>query len=357
MKTAITTALMAATALPDASSGAPEWIHLLPATDQPICTRDGRGPYRVISTQQVIADSLADLPELPIDENHSTDIAAPLGQSAPARGWIVALEAREDGIWGKVNWTRPGRALVAGQSYRFVSPVIGHTADGRITRILRASLVNKPNLRGLTALNQEGAMTLHERLTELLGLNAASDEDAVFSAVSGLTQDEGGVALQSQMAEIGAALGVQGADPAEIINAAKAAVSGDPGTITALQAELASVTQSLNAMTEGVARDKATEFVDGAIRAGRVGLKPLRDHYIARHMADPDAVSKEVSAMPILGGGKKPAPADPDVSSHAETVDGLVTRANEYQARMAEAGHNITYAAAVTAVSAGKDKK
>ena len=45
----------------------------------------------------------------------------------------------------------------------------------------------------------------------------------------------------------------------------------------------------------------ATGFVDAAIKAGRVSVKPLRDHYIAMHQEDPARVEKEIGGMPILG--------------------------------------------------------
>ncbi|MGG8896324.1 phage protease, partial [Escherichia coli] len=79
----------------------PEWINLLPAGAAR--TVDGRGPYTVASMAALIAASLQDGQKLPLDENHATDKGAVLGLPAPARGWIVALEAREDGLWGKVE--------------------------------------------------------------------------------------------------------------------------------------------------------------------------------------------------------------------------------------------------------------
>lgn len=150
------TALCAALPLPPAEpDAAPRYIHLLPAGE--VTTMDGRGPYRVPSAAALIAASLAVGDRLPIDENHSTDIAAPKGAPSPAQGWIIGLQARSDGIWGEVEWNAAGRGLVAEKAYRHISPVIAHRPDGTVTGILRASLVNRPNLRGLTALHQQEA--------------------------------------------------------------------------------------------------------------------------------------------------------------------------------------------------------
>lgn len=295
----------------------PEWIHLLPTANGEISTGDKRGPYSIRDAQRVIALSMANNARLPIDENHSTDLAAPLGNPAPARGWIVALEARADGIWGQVEWNTTGRALLQERAYRGISPVIMHDPKKQIIQILRASLVNKPNLRGLTALNQESDMTLLERLAQLLGMDAASSENDVYGAVQSLHAQEGGdaTALQSQISEIGVALGLgEGGDATSIIEAAKKA--GSVGSITpdevvALQSEIADLTTKLNGVTTASAKAAATSFVDEEIKRGRTGLKPMRDHYIAMHMEDPARVEKEIGAMMILKGNQvQPAPPE-----------------------------------------------
>lgn len=308
---------MSACSLPDTADATdvPEWVHILPKGT--VGTGDARGPYRY-DAQKVIAASFATAPRLPIDENHSTDLAAPRGEPAPAHGWIVEMQAREDGIWGKVEWTKSGHQLVGDRAYRGLSPVILHDSNNVIRSILRVSLVNKPNLRGLTALHQqqENQMDWMKFLTGLLGLEADATEDQVKAAVktklsakgSDADGDKGkdAKALQSQIGEIGVALGVDAdADIDAILDAAKAKSengSAAPEEIVALQSEISDLTKQLNAISETTARDKATAFVDAAIAEGRVGVKPLRDHYIAMHMEDADRVQKEIGAMPVLNG-------------------------------------------------------
>ena len=145
-----------------------------PAPAGTIATVDQRGPYRAVDLAALASASLADAGgRLPIDENHATDRAAPEGRPSPARGWIVALEARADGLWGKVEWTEAGRALMAAREYRFTSPVIRHLENGTITAVLRTALTNTPNLRGITALNSEkDTMDLLSQLRAPLGLRA-----------------------------------------------------------------------------------------------------------------------------------------------------------------------------------------
>lgn len=291
-------ALAEAIDLPD-SADAPEWVHLLPTAAGGIQTFDGRGPYAVGDLAAVIAASMQSERGMPIDENHQTDTAMAHGGSAPARGWITELQARADGLWGRVRWTKAGLELMTDRAYRGISPVFNHTADNVITRVLRASLTNKPNLKGLTALNSETDMNL-AAIAKAAGLGEDATEAAIIAAIEAMKPSGNDPALQSALTEIGATFGVQGDDPIAIVAAAKAAKTTDGG-LTAMQAELTKVTSQLISLQSEGAKAKATTFVDGEITKGRVGVKPLRDHYIAMHMQDAARVEKEITALPILG--------------------------------------------------------
>ena len=298
-------ALAASMNLPEGDA-APEWVHLLPVTAGAIETFDGRGPYQIADAAAVISASMEWERGIPIDENHATDLAAPKGQEAPARGWIKEMQARADGIWGRVEWTKAGAELVADHAYRGISPVMILHADKKTVRLIpRASLVNTPNLRGLTALHQEQSMDL-TKLAEALGLPATATMDDIIAAVGKLKEGgkpEVSVELESALTEIGAALGVSGTDRTAIVAAAKAKTSAQPAEITALQSEIATLAAQMNALTEGGKRSKAEAFVDGAIAQGRAGVKPMRDRYIAMHMADATNVEALITGMPILGAG------------------------------------------------------
>jgi phage I-like protein len=298
-------ALAASMSLPDGDA-APEWVHLLPVTSGAIETFDGRGPYQIADAEAVIAASMEYERGIPIDENHATDLAAPKGQEAPARGWIKEMQARADGIWGRVEWTRAGAELVADKAYRGLSPVMILHADRKTVRLIpRASLVNSPNLRGLTALHQEQSMDL-TKLAEALGLPATATLDEIIAAVGKLKEGgkpEAAVELESAMVEIGAALGVSGADRTAIVAAAKAKTAAQPAEITALQSEIATMASQLNTLTEGGKRSKAEAFVDSAITQGRVGVKPMRDRYITMHMADAANAEALITGLPVLGAG------------------------------------------------------
>lgn len=270
MKKAQLLALCASVPLVPAD-GVPEWIHLLPAGE--IRTRDGRGPYRVASMSTLA--TLKDGEKLAIDECHAIDKGQALGAPGRAVGWIVELQSREDGLWGRVEWNRAGTALMADCAYSGVSPVIRHTKDGQIVGIARASLTNTPNLEGLTALHsEEVAMDWRSKLLELLGLDSEADDAAIETA------------LQSKM-------GTRQAECSQVLEAPE---------FVALQSELAGVSTELKALREERSRDAAVAFVDGAIAEGRVGVKPLRETYIALHMENADRAKEMIGAMPVIGG-------------------------------------------------------
>jgi phage I-like protein len=115
----------------------------------------------------------ADGGKLVLDENHSTDLAAPKGGEAPARGWIVELQARATASGAGSSGRRPAARRSPTSEYRGISPVIAHLKDKTIVAIRRASLVNQPNLEGLTALHSEETdMDFRNEILEALGLAA-----------------------------------------------------------------------------------------------------------------------------------------------------------------------------------------
>ena len=339
-------ALCAALPIPATDGAAPDWVHLLPAGE--IRTADGRGPYRVVDPDGLIRSSLhgADV-RLPLDENHSADLAAPKGNPSPARGWLVELQSRQDGIWGRVDWTSAGRRLVARREYRHISPAIRHNPDGSVTGILRASLVNRPNLIGLTALHQEDSgMDLLAKLRTMLGLKEDADEATVMEAI------KAAIAKTSTHAErlgpIAEALGLKkDAEGGVVLQAVKdlrdPAKTAPAEAVVALQSELTGLKNT-------IARERAEGVVDAAIKAGKIAAPDkMRDHYIARHMADPKAVETELGAMVALhsrGGAsaqppKKGADGQPELDADEAKLVALmgVDRVAYQKNKAAQAEH------------------
>jgi len=261
--------------LPVDGDGAPPWVHLVP--NGTFKGADGRGPYRLADPAAVIAASLPAGHRLQIDENHATDLAAPNGGPSPARGWIVELDARADGIWGRVEWNQSGRALLADKAYRAFSPVFETDKAGNILQLLRAALTNNPNLTQLATLqHQEPSMDL-VRMRTLLGLGQDADEAAIVAAIE--TQAAERTAHAARVTELQTQL----------------AASVKPELVTQLQTQIAQL------QADG-ARSRATAFVDKAIADGKP-IAPLRDHYVTQHMADPARVETELAKLPSIHTG------------------------------------------------------
>lgn len=127
-------------------------------------------------------------------------------------------------------------------------------------------------------------------------------------------------ALQSALAPIAALVGVAAtADAAAVLaGVQQLKAGGDDTVVTALQSELATLTTNFNTLSDATLRKDATAFVDGAIAAGRVGVKPMRDRYITMHMADPAGTAELIGAMPAIKGGASLGGTPP-----ADAKDGL----------------------------------
>jgi phage I-like protein len=136
-----------------AGENAPEWIELLPSGPE-IKGRDGRS-WRLSNPAKVAEAFRQQGIPLVIDYEHSTEVAAPEGEEAPAAGWVENVQVRDDGsVWGQVDWTPKANNSIISKEYRFISPAFTHTKDGEIIKLSSIALTNKPNLV-LTALNSQ----------------------------------------------------------------------------------------------------------------------------------------------------------------------------------------------------------
>lgn len=261
----------------DAGGSVPDWIHLcLSGTFR---ATDGRGPFTVADPAALVAASLSRLP-MPVDQDHATDITKTTGCMAPARGWIVELEARADGVWGRVEWTASGRALLADRAYRGISPVITYDDNGRVLQILRAALTNDPALDQLTTLmmSEDTSMDWRAKMIEMLGLAATASDDELMAALRARLASGDGQAAMS-------------ADVANELRAQLAAVTAQVTTL-----KLDAATAQAAALTA-----EATRIVDAAITEGKP-IKPARDNWIQMMAADPERTKAALAAIPSING-------------------------------------------------------
>lgn len=330
-----------------AAVGVPEWVHLMPAGT--FSGEDGRGPFTIRDAEDVIRNSMT-AGRLAIDENHAIDIAGPKGQPAPARGWIVEMQARSDGIWGRVEWTGTGTVLMQDKAYRGISPVFSALKDsGRVVRVLRASLTNTPNLTLTTLHSRSDSMDFLSRLRQALGLPADAAEDTMLTSVSahalagstlGKVTTALGLAADAKSDDIVAGATAKAADAGKLAaisaHCKAAGLELDKLTPTELQTQLMSrngseaelrqtvisLQSQLTTLAADQAKEKAVAFIDGAIAAGKP-IKPMRDHYISRHQKDAAAVEAEVNALVSINSGgivNPPKPADGALSADEAAV-------------------------------------
>jgi phage I-like protein len=269
------------TSLP-AGAGAPEWLHLIPAGT--FSGEDGK-KYHLLDPAKVIAASMtAGKLKLPLDENHSTQRAPASGAPSPARAWIVELQSRDDGIWGRPEWNESGTALMTDKSYKGLSPVFTHTKDGTVLAILSAALTNNPNLTQLTALHTSGDHMDKIAICTALGLAGTVDDAAVLTALH--TAAEAGTALQTANAKVTSLTA-----ELEQLKLTHAPVE----KLVALQTQV-------DTMAAEGKKAAAVAFVDAAIKAGK-SITAVRDIYIAQHVADPATTEKLINAMVSINAG------------------------------------------------------
>lgn len=272
-----------------AGSGAPTWIHLIPAGT--FSGADGK-TFHLRDPAKVIAASMT-AGKLPVDENHSTQRAPESGSPSPARAWIVALENRDDGIWGRPEWNDSGTALMTDKSYKGLSPVFTHTKDGTVVAILSAALTNNPNLTQLTALHTSGDKMDKKTICTALGIADTVADDVVLTALH--TAKEAGTALQTATARV-------------------TELTGELNTLRLTSVPATKVVEletKLHTLEASGKQDKAVAFVDAAIKAGKP-ITATRDLYIAQHVANPTIAEGLINGLPSIndpgrGGGDPPS--------------------------------------------------
>lgn len=279
----------------------PDWIHLMPAGT--FKAADGRGPWTA-DLAAVVAASLPEGGRLPIDQDHATDLAAKQGLPAPARGWIVAMEVRPDGIWGKVDWTETGKALLSDRSYRGISPAFTSVAGGKVVRILRAALTNNPALPELSTLMQanpteDDDMDWKKQLASLLGLESDASDDVVMAAVKKVAKFA--TEEKKETAAIAKAAGLDEGLDANGIVLALAARQAQATDVEALRGTVSDLTIEIASLKAVNSKSDAERLVDAEILAGKP-IKAQRDTWIQLMAADPEKTTSALAALPSIKG-------------------------------------------------------
>ena len=261
----------------DQTPALPEWIRVLPLGTVELS--DHREPFMVdeASLMSMAADFRSRGVDLVIDYEHQSL----QGERAPAAGWIKDLEARDDGLWARVDWTQQARDYLEKKEYRYFSPVLRLDPETRRPiALMHVGLTNVPAIKHLPPLvarwggevatpgaprpaepavralaakmdsvKEKGKMV--EQLKRLMGLEPEVEEGAVCDKALSAFRD------------LAATLNLPG----------EVSVAQLKGAVEALKAgasRLVKAEEALQALKVRLARETADRFVDEALQAGKV---------------------------------------------------------------------------------------
>jgi phage I-like protein len=275
-------------ALP-ADQGVAIWIQLMPAG--PFAARDGRGPWTAgdsaaMASIVTATQKRAGTTEIVIDYDHQSVFGAVpgVGGRAPAAGWIKELAVRDDGIYGRVEWTVAARVAIRRGEYRYLSPVFKFDESGRVQVIVNAALTNTPALNlpmvaARTSFDSPDPDTGEnmDKIAQALGLAADADEAAVLAAIANLAAPKTAVASTAAP------------DPAKFVPVEQ---------VVAMQTEF-------NSLRITVMGDKAEAAVVKAMEDGKLA-PALKDWGLAYAKADLTAFEAFAAAAPtiVVAGGR-----------------------------------------------------
>lgn len=231
-----------------AAKTGPEWIKVTPRGK--FTARDGR--VFDVDPELLAARFAEDNVDLPVDVDHATVKKAMFGESAPAVGWISKLEARADGLYGKVEWLDEGLKVLAARTHRYVSPTLKHDDNGKAYWLHSAALVAAP-----------AASMPAVASADLSKTPSASQEPKMLKAIAlalGLTEDASEQSCLSALTSLKSRI-----DPAIHAEALK--------QVTTLSAELETI-------RNGEHQAKVNALIEGALKEKKI-VPAQRDHYAA----------------------------------------------------------------------------
>lgn len=278
----------------------PAWIRVLPVGRVELVDR--REPLEVDeqSLRAMVAAFRSRGVDLVIDYEHQSL----QGERAPAAGWIKELEARQDGLWARVEWTPQAREYLLSKEYRYFSPVLRLDSETRKPlSLMHLGLTNVPAINQLPPLvakyggrseagqsqatarslemaeKREEGQTMQE-LKRLLGLDPETGEEAVLARVLEVFRN------------LAAALNLPG----------EATVSQLQGAVAALKAgaqRFLQTQEEVQALKTRMAEESAARVVEEALKAGKV-TPAQRGWALEYYRRDPEGFQAYVARVPRL---------------------------------------------------------
>ena len=292
----------------------PEWVEVIPKGQQ-VIGLDGRSwindkPQDVIAAFQELKNAGRDLV---FDFEHATELKAPNGDKAPASGWGVDMQQRNNGsIWVKVDWTPEGQEAISKREYRYLSPVIIYEkSSNRIVGIKSVALTNNANLL-VTALNQQligNTMNddLLERLRYMLNLPTLATIDEIIAEFDKLK-----IVIQTDATASNSRTGL-----GELITAKNAEItllktsaSNPPLDKFVPRADYDTAMNQLGTIKTELENIKKTQLqaeidvaINAALQAGKI-TPATKDYHVAMCQQDGglDRFKKFVESAPVIAG-------------------------------------------------------
>lgn len=169
-------------------NNAPAWIKIAPRGK--LTARDGRKFN--IDPETLVERFKADGIYVPVDTDHATVKRAANGDNAPAVGWIEELQARDDGLWGRVSWLKEGARIIAEKTHRYISPTLKVGDSGVAVWLHSAALVAAPALSmpavaSADVSRKDKDTTVDPKILEALGVKPDASSDDIIARIAALT--------------------------------------------------------------------------------------------------------------------------------------------------------------------------
>jgi len=167
------------------------WLQAMPlgTYDHPVHGKINITPDRVAQFAQNVKANVRGT-ELDIDYDHKE-------RTGEAAGWIKDAQARPNGLWIAVEWTKDALNKVKNKAYRYFSPEFADTwthpkTGAKYKNVLfGGALTNRPFLKDILPINMAEVMQSQrhnegdsmKEIAKLLGLPEDAAEDAILDAL------------------------------------------------------------------------------------------------------------------------------------------------------------------------------
>ena len=263
---------------------APDWIRLL-QTGEYLSHPDGAHEVTQQHLEEIVENFGRTEVDLLVDKDHDSLYRG----DTRAAGWIMEMEIRDDGLYGRwPEWTPWGEELVGSREYRYLSPVYSLTSkakDGTAqgARMHSVSLTNVPYMdtgevdavsspartddspSDTTDTDPDRPME-RDKLIDLLDLDGDATDEEIEEALQELKDesDESDPSAGDEPDED------DGSEPDD--DSAGGDGGGDDASAEEddLEAKVNSMLEQLQELKEGQEEDRAEELVDEAVADGKV---------------------------------------------------------------------------------------